>query len=257
MSTQKITVNSYQPQVIAHRGGADLAAENSMDAFSLAMEHPIHGLECDVQLSKDGVPILFHDRNFKKFSKENLYVRNLTWPELQEYDMGIYHENSQHKISIPTFEEFITKYSNKIHLYIEVKSRPFDYPGNHHIKLIEKVITILNNHETLNENFTIMSFDSQIVDYVLKNCPSWKCIELYDIERPFLGIKKDLFGIGLWLDHNDHNAIQTARKSEQTIFGYTCNSESHFKEAYEHRFDILVTDNPPWLIAKLAQLNKT
>jgi len=48
----------------AHRGGAGLAPENTLEAFANALEIGVSTLECDVHVSADGVPVLSHERTF-------------------------------------------------------------------------------------------------------------------------------------------------------------------------------------------------
>jgi len=51
-----------QPLIFAHRGGAGLAPENTLVAFRHALALGVDGLELDVHLSRDGVPVVIHDR---------------------------------------------------------------------------------------------------------------------------------------------------------------------------------------------------
>ena len=56
----------YQkPLIIAHRGASALAPENTFAAFQKAIEDGAEGIEFDVRLSKDGVPVVFHDPDAK------------------------------------------------------------------------------------------------------------------------------------------------------------------------------------------------
>ncbi len=48
----------------AHRGGAGLAPENTLEAFANALEIGVSTLECDVHVSADGVPVLSHERTY-------------------------------------------------------------------------------------------------------------------------------------------------------------------------------------------------
>ena len=54
------------PKLIAHRGASLLAPENTLVAFKLAKTHNAHWIECDVTLTQDGVPIIFHDKTLKR-----------------------------------------------------------------------------------------------------------------------------------------------------------------------------------------------
>jgi glycerophosphoryl diester phosphodiesterase len=48
----------------AHRGGAALAPENTLEAFAIALELGVSTLECDVHITTDGVPVLSHERTY-------------------------------------------------------------------------------------------------------------------------------------------------------------------------------------------------
>ena len=49
-------------EIFAHRGASGYAPENTMDAFKLAVKQGAEGIELDVQLSKDGIPVVIHNR---------------------------------------------------------------------------------------------------------------------------------------------------------------------------------------------------
>jgi glycerophosphoryl diester phosphodiesterase len=57
---------STTPLAIAHRGGAALAPENTLDAFSISYALGMRYLETDVRLTADGVPVLFHDARLRR-----------------------------------------------------------------------------------------------------------------------------------------------------------------------------------------------
>ena len=52
--------------IIAHRGASDRRPENTMSAFRQAVTDGADAIETDVQLSKDGVPVLIHDTLLKR-----------------------------------------------------------------------------------------------------------------------------------------------------------------------------------------------
>src|SRR5512136_1330551 len=77
----------------SHRGAGDLAPENTLPTFELAWRIGTVP-EADVRLSKDGVPVAFHDATFKRLVKDappdlrGKGVRDLTWSELSRLDVG-------------------------------------------------------------------------------------------------------------------------------------------------------------------------
>jgi glycerophosphoryl diester phosphodiesterase len=76
--------------IFAHRGGALLAPENTMPAFDNGLGLGADGLEIDVQLSRDGVPVVIHDRTLDRTTDHRGPVNALTAAELARVDAG-YH----------------------------------------------------------------------------------------------------------------------------------------------------------------------
>ena len=53
-------------KVFAHRGASGYAPENTLEAFALAIRQGADGIELDVQLSSDGVPVVIHDETIDR-----------------------------------------------------------------------------------------------------------------------------------------------------------------------------------------------
>ncbi|MBV9216368.1 MAG: glycerophosphodiester phosphodiesterase [Acidobacteria bacterium] len=76
------------PLIIAHRGASAYAPENTLAAFQLAAEQGADGLEFDVQLSSDGIPVVIHDADVRRVSGLDKRVADLTARELGQLDVG-------------------------------------------------------------------------------------------------------------------------------------------------------------------------
>lgn len=101
----------------AHRGLHDNksdAPENSLLAIRRAVEAG-YGIELDVQLSKDGIPIVFHDFTLKRICKTNLKVSELSLCELKSLHLFSSEE------TIPTLEEVLAVVDGRVPLIIEYK----------------------------------------------------------------------------------------------------------------------------------------
>ena len=76
------------PLVFAHRGGAKLAPENTLVAFANGLSYGADGLELDVHLSRDGVPVVIHDATLERTTGGRGPVGALTAAELAAVDAG-------------------------------------------------------------------------------------------------------------------------------------------------------------------------
>ncbi len=130
----------------AHRGlhnNKTEAPENSLRAFELAVANG-YGIELDVQLTKDLVPVVLHDYHLKRACHVDLEVSKLTYEELKEYHLF----KSQERI--PTFMEVLAAVDGKVPLIIELK-----IPWKAEI-LCEIVSTILQDYKGI---YCIESFN--------------------------------------------------------------------------------------------------
>ena len=75
-------------QIISHRGYSAKYPENTMIAFQKAVECGTHGIELDVQLSKDGEVVICHDETIDRTSNGTGYIKDMTVEELKKYDFG-------------------------------------------------------------------------------------------------------------------------------------------------------------------------
>lgn len=80
--------NGNKPLIIAHRGASALAPENTLAAFRKAIEDGADGIEFDVRIAKDGVPVVFHDSTLRRMVKKEGRTSHFTSAELQTLDVG-------------------------------------------------------------------------------------------------------------------------------------------------------------------------
>ena len=76
------------PLILGHRGASAVAPENTLAAFSRALHDGADGIEFDVRLSRDHVPVVIHDATLKRTGLIDGVVGQLTAPELGEVNVG-------------------------------------------------------------------------------------------------------------------------------------------------------------------------
>jgi glycerophosphoryl diester phosphodiesterase len=75
-----------KPTVIGHRGAAGDFPENTLPSFAAALAQGAHILESDVQLSRDGIPVLLHDRSVERTTDGGGRAADLDWADLGRLD---------------------------------------------------------------------------------------------------------------------------------------------------------------------------
>ena len=101
----------------AHRGLHDNqsdAPENSLAAFALAVEAG-YGIELDVQLTKDRIPVVFHDETLKRVCGVEGKVRDYTYEQLRQFSLCGSMER------IPLFSDVLKLVDGKVPLIVEIK----------------------------------------------------------------------------------------------------------------------------------------
>jgi glycerophosphoryl diester phosphodiesterase len=107
---------------IAHRGASAAAPPNTLAAFIKAMELGADGVEFDVHLSADGVPVVIHDFTVDATTDGSGRVAELTLAQLKQLDAGSTFDPSFAGAQIPTLEEVLEAVGSQLLLNIELKT---------------------------------------------------------------------------------------------------------------------------------------
>lgn len=102
-------------RIYAHRGASAERPENTLASFLRAVEVGSDGIELDVQLSRDGVPVVIHDTMVDRTTNAIGDVASFNLSDLKALDAG----DGQ---SIPTLTEVLDVVAGKVHVDIEVKT---------------------------------------------------------------------------------------------------------------------------------------
>jgi glycerophosphoryl diester phosphodiesterase len=118
------------PLIIGHRGAAAVAPENTIASFKCAMKDGADGIEFDVRLAQDGVPVVIHDPDLRRTALRAGAVASLSSTELRKVNAGTWfnlrfpllsREEYAHA-TIPTLEEVFELFRNSdAVLYVEMK----------------------------------------------------------------------------------------------------------------------------------------
>jgi glycerophosphoryl diester phosphodiesterase len=160
--------NMVYPGVIAHRGAAYLAPELTIASFSMARDIGADYIETDIQLTRDGVIMNFHDDTLDRTTnvaeifpgREKDLIGSFTYKELMQLDVGSWFNKKFPKraqkgyvgLKIPTFKQYITvllQGKHKPGLCIELKD-PSKSPG-----IEKKMLKELADSGWLNADYSV------------------------------------------------------------------------------------------------------
>jgi glycerophosphoryl diester phosphodiesterase len=111
-------VQTSRPLVFAHRGGAGRGPENTLAACEQALKWGADGLECDVHLSRDGVPVVIHDATLERTTDLTGPVAARTAAELARADAAFRFASNQgyprrgQGIGVPTLEDLLERFAD-------------------------------------------------------------------------------------------------------------------------------------------------
>lgn len=121
---------SAHPEIVAHRGGTADAPENTLPAIKLALENKADIVWITVQLSRDGVPVLYRPADLKALTRLQGKVSQFTAEELAKVDASVKWKDKglakdMLNTSVPTLKSVLTAWPDT-RFFIDIKSPDAD-----------------------------------------------------------------------------------------------------------------------------------
>ncbi len=167
-----------RPLVFGHRGASHAAPQNTLAAFRRAVEMGADGVELDVHLSADGVPVVIHDEKVDGTTDGQGLVTAKPLAELKELDAGSKFDPKFAGERIPTLEEVLAEVGNRLRVNIELKDYSWSDRG------LESRVAALVQRMGLAERVWFSSFNPAGLMRVRKYAPTIPCGMLYDETMP-------------------------------------------------------------------------
>lgn len=231
----------YQPttQIIAHRGYADKALENSITAMEKAAEAGADYVEMDIQQTKDGKFVVYHDATLSRLAGRNGHIYKMTLQELE----GIPIKNAHFTEVIPSFEAYIDRAKElKMKLLVEIKTHGHETPD------MEQRLVELLREKGVAADYIIHSLDRASLERVLAYDPTMTTSyilamsvgQLPEVEMPYFGIEE------FWMTSS---LMQQAEAKGKGIMVWTVNKENLLHKYMRMNTFSLITNNVDTAIA--------
>ncbi len=222
--------------VIAHRGAAGAAPENTLAAIERALQDGADWVEIDVQESRDGEVVVVHDSDFMKLAGNPLKVWDGTLADIQEIDVGSWFGSTFADQRVPTLREVLTTVRGRAKLVIELK-----YYG-HDIKLEQRVIDVVEAQD-MADQVVLMSLKLEGVQKAKALRPDWTAGllaatavgDLTRLDVDFLAVSAGLAKRGF---------VRRARSAGKPVFVWTINDAISLSDWMSRGVAGVITDEP-------------
>lgn len=175
-------------KVVGHRGAASYAPENTFASFDLAVKMGVDAIETDVQMTKDGYLVIFHDDDsVSRTTNGTGRISDMLWSEVQQLDAGSWFNPHYTGEKVPLLDSFLDKYARKTPIDLEIKQEGIE-------DLVVDTVERLN----VFENITFTSFFFAPVQNIQKIRPKAK--------------------VGFLADDATSESIQMAKEARLTQF---------------------------------------
>jgi glycerophosphoryl diester phosphodiesterase len=253
------------PLVIAHRGASGIVPENTCLALATAMDLGADMVEVDVQLSRDGSPVIFHDwdlararcsTQYSRYSRgalKSLRIGDLSLRELKQLDVGSWKHRKFAGLPIPTLAEVLSLCGGKIALNLEVKipSSTGDEARARHA-MIDQLGEALTCYPSP-ESVLISSFDGEVLELARAVFPASRLGVLPQQgglrETLRLADRLKAFSVHLRCASIRPAIVKPIRGSGMRLYAYTADRTQTFKRLIADGVDGIFTNFPDRMIA--------
>ena len=226
-------------QITAHRGASMQRPENTMAAFTEALEQGADWIELDVHESADGQIFVMHDSNFRRTTGVDANVWELTWDEISRLDAGSFFSPEYAGEKIPLLSQVLEFASeNGVSLNIELK------PTGHEKNLVESVVALVQEY-AYEENCVVTSQSYATVE---------KVREYSEIIRTVY-VSSLAYGAVNRMSAADAFSVQSVSISRSLVrnlhnrgiegYAWTVDSRKNINRMIDYGVDNIITNNVP------------
>ncbi len=241
------------PKVIGHRGAKAYAPENTVESIATAASLGVTWVELDVKLTRDGVPIIFHDEELDRTTNGTGLIAQTNYEDLRDLDAGSWFGDSFSHARIPTLEEAVDALLRaNLGLNLEIKPCP-----GREKETAEAALDLLSQIWDDHDRLLISSFQHVSLEAAMDLAPDWaRGLLLGGEELPenwvemadYLNVKT----INMGADLVTRQIVDDVMDMELPLLVYTINDPMQARALQKLGVDGFFSDCPDIIIENLA-----
>jgi len=232
--------------VFAHRGFSGIYPENTLLAFEKAIETGCKGIELDVQLTRDGVPVILHDETLDRTTDATGFVKDFTLDEIKQMPIRHMILGDASKQFVPTLREYFALVcKTNLVTNIEFKTSVFEYPG-----IEESVISLVREFK-LDDSVQYSSFNHFSLERCRRIEPNAYCgvlIYAWLIDAGAYAKRLNGTSINACSEYLSKAVVQEIHENGIIAQAYTPNEPALMHWLCQNGVDVLITNEPEMAI---------
>lgn len=240
------------PRVIAHRGVSGTHPENTFAAFDQSLAEGADGIELDLQLTRDGEVVVFHDHSLRKLGHRRIRLSALTLQELHAFDFGSWRGEQFRGETLPTLEQVLARYGGRTELLLELKTER--EPARNET-LVRRTVALMRA-AGVGLRASLLCFDTTTLAMTHALAPDFRYVLNAFAARSVAARLPQLPWVQAldldirWLRPADRALLRPG----QELHCYTCNTEAQLHCAMQAGVDAVITNFPARARADLCRL---
>ena len=246
--------------VIGHRGSSASAPENTIASFDMAQRDGADGIEFDVRLAKDDMPVVFHDLNLERTVGVQGNVESFASTLVSQFYAGAWFNERYPNLAresyvwerVPTLAQVFERYGSLRKLYVEMKCED----ASRRARLAQAVVRLVREYG-LAERVVVKSFEHDSLGEVKRLAPEIRTAALFGRSwpNPFVPARKIIAGaeacgadeISLHRSLLRAATVREARRRGFEVLVWTVNSSVWLRRALALGLRAVFTDYPGWM----------
>lgn len=242
------------PWAVAHRGASATHPENTAAAFDAALAQGADGMELDLQLSADGVGVVYHNKTLDHAGLPDTRVDQLPWAELKRLDAGGWFAPEFKGEPLLTLDDLLDRYGGKTVLLLEIKARQAQQRRGDHLKLA-RIVANGVARRGLEGSVVVLCFHLETLMEVHRENPRLGCV--WNLDRvPPEGLGADagfVSGLSLDVSHLTGEGVALGHGLGLPVMAWVCDTDQEVKKACDLGVEAVMSNKPGWLKEQLAK----
>ena len=240
-------------KIIAHRGASFDAPENTLEAVKLAWLQNTDAVEIDIQLTRDGRIVAFHDDDLLRMTGFAGTIYGTSYPDLQKLKVTA----KGQAYSIPLLENILETIPAEKFLVIEIKCG---------LEIIQPLKQIVSEAGLTASNLQFISLDENVMNEIFMQFPGFETQRVFEFDqepphpKQLLQYAKNTPLTGIDLEAGKYIVKEFVRAIHdfgKKIYVWTVNDPDEAQRFKRIGIDGITTDKPGWLKQNLGGSNES